>query len=267
MPSVGWTHLIEKQEGSSAGASLKNSTTQWTLSQLTPPLKKGNDDPQAAFELIRPFSITSMEGASFHPNLQALGTLEKDTLWEFLEKGSHHHAPPYWRSIFPERSFQHAFHGTNLETVCLLENPTSDSPQLRLPPEVQKQIFALEQGSAGENALYLVADAVAEWLEEASWAEQTLFAVYLKHLSFPGIRILLSSFSDAEVRILSEELLLTIARLLRSEDKRTAQAAAAVLVECGDTLGRSLLHREMEYLSNIPHGKPIQDILELIELK
>lgn len=141
---------------------------------------------------------------------------------------------------------------------------TSLFPQeAELPQKVREQMLDLRQEKS-EDTLYEIADAVAEWVVDASGAEQTAFAVDLRELPSRGARILLSALADAEVRLTSETLLYTIASFLGSEDKRLAQAAAVCLLECGGALGGALLRDRLKDPATLPHVQLIRGVMDLL---
>lgn len=150
---------------------------------------------------------------------------------------------------------------------------TSDVPNVQisslpdLPQGIRNQLTELSPASASEDDLYEIADAVADWVANASDAEQAVFAIYLQELSPRGARVLLSALADSEVHIRSEQLLWTIASFLDSEDKRLAQAAAVCLLDCGDALGSRILRERITRAESIPHAQLIQGIIDLLASK
>jgi hypothetical protein len=158
-------------------------------------------------------------------------------------------------------------------TMQVFASLTSDIPNVQifslpdLPQRIRNQLTELSQASASEDDLYEIADAVAEWLANASDSEQAVLATYLQELPARSARILLSAFADGEVHLKGEQLLWTIASFLDSEDERLAQAAAVCLLECGSALGgRALLERMIE-AESIPHAQLIQGIIEMLASK
>jgi hypothetical protein len=132
-----------------------------------------------------------------------------------------------------------------------------------LPLEVSQRMKSLCQ-EENEETSYKIADAIAEWVGDASGAEQTVFTTHVRELSPTGARILFAALSDAEVRIASEWLLHAIAEFLSSDDKRLAQAAAVCLLTSSSALGRTLVQQKLKDPTSLPHAQLIRGIMNLL---
>lgn len=173
-----------------------------------------------------------------------------------------------------EERFRHIFVSASEEwegARHLFDTPTADhspvliAPLPDLPQEVRKHLSDLHSSQEDENSLYEIADAIAEWIEDASEPEQTALAVPILDLPPRGACILVSAFADSEVLLASEVVLRTIASWVYSDDKRLAQAAAACLLECGGIFGQTLLQDRMKNSTAIPHAQLIQGIINFLE--
>jgi hypothetical protein len=161
--------------------------------------------------------------------------------------------------ISPERTFWLWRQAERSEWTGLYTVP-------RLPDKLREQLQILHREER-EDGLYKIADAIADWMIDASGAEQSVFATYIGGLTARSARILFSAIADAEVQVASERLLHTIAGFLGSEDKRLAQTAAVCLLQCGGGLGGTLLRARLNSPASLPHIQLILGAVNLLSSK
>lgn len=133
----------------------------------------------------------------------------------------------------------------------------------QVPEGVREQLRSLLQHES-EGELYEIADSIANWVTEASGAEQAALAAELSELRSKDVRVLLSALADSEVQLRSERLLHTIAGFLDSDDKRLAQAAALCLLQCGGGLGGTLIRFRLDNPASLPHVELILGAINLL---
>jgi len=129
--------------------------------------------------------------------------------------------------------------------------------------EVQSALGQLCDRELGERELYGAAETIVQWIEEGNSSKESSLALLsmLSSFDFRSSRVLLGALSDSEVQLQADSLVKRIAEYLFDDDKRLAQSAAACLINCCGTSGRSLVQRAAK--QNPPHSLLIAGIVKL----
>ena len=228
------------------------------------------DEPQASFIVLLGSTTSTAHIDTIPPRL---GCLYPSAQRVRVHPTTERKRPVGATSLEYEKALKDAFIRELNDTIvtCVqqpFDNPTSDfSSQIipDLPQKVRAQLLELQHASENGNDLYETADVVAEWVVGSSELEQTGLATYLSDLSPKAACTLLSAFADAEALLKSETLLRTVANFVFSDDKRLAQAAAACLLACGESFGKTLLEERMQAPEDIPHVRLVQGIVDLLD--
>lgn len=132
------------------------------------------------------------------------------------------------------------------------------------PEEIDEVFKKLELDTDNEDLLYDIAEEVTEWLIDNLEDYQVALIIRLRSLPEMSIRILISSFCDAEMIIDNQSFLDYLAYLLKSNDKELAQSAASCLLTCGKEKGRKILQYYLENVKELPHLKLIKGISNIL---